>query len=69
MKALTSEQLEVLEHMVDASGVTGILQALVEICQLKAEHIHVNWQDDSLAQRWKQRASKLDKLATKFLKK
>jgi hypothetical protein len=55
-----SEPVELLEEMVDANGVKGVLQDLVAICYEKAIHIDENWQDTALAQEWEDTALEID---------
>ena len=43
-----------LEALVDAHGLTEVVDVLVQICYDKAEHIRTNWQDQKLAQTWDQ---------------
>jgi hypothetical protein len=38
--------------MVDAAGIEAVVQGLLEICGLKADHITHSWQDTILAKRW-----------------
>ena len=38
-----------LEAMVDHVGLTNVLYALAHICNAKAEHVGVNWQDTGMA--------------------
>jgi len=50
---LTPKELtEALEKLIDKNGLDNILSILIEICELKAEHIRDNWQDMDLAQAW-----------------
>ena len=44
--------VEELEPIVDASSVSAILEALSDICHLKADHIKTNWQDLAMARQW-----------------
>jgi hypothetical protein len=41
-----------LEHMVDRVGVCGVLDALLDMCGHKAEHLRSNWQDEASAKDW-----------------
>ena len=50
---LTPAELNQLEMLVDATSVNAVLQALSEVCGLKAEHIESNWQDTVLAHHWR----------------
>lgn len=52
MRDLTQDERETLERMIDAAGLGSVLEALSEVCDEKAEHIRVNWQDSSTARAW-----------------
>lgn len=41
-----------LEGMLDKHGLTDIVQALEEVCGLKAGHVRETWGDPRLATRW-----------------
>lgn len=49
---LDATELEHLERLIDIRGIESVLIAISEICDGKAEHIQVNWQDATLALRW-----------------
>ena len=51
---------EKLEHLIDRSSVTEVLQQLVFIANTKAEHVRANWQDENLAKRWERAAKGVD---------
>ena len=53
--------MQQLESIVDNHGLAPTIEMLAEICNLKADHIRSNWQDDSLASRWGRMAGKLDR--------
>jgi hypothetical protein len=57
--------LEVLEKLVDAHGLHGVLEALREVCYNKANHIASNWQDTALANVWDSWAKSLDHTAAR----
>ena len=44
--------VETLEPIVDQFGIDEVLQALVHICDEKAEHVAVHWQDTITAKWW-----------------
>jgi hypothetical protein len=60
-----SDAMVALEAMVDKVGVANVLDALGHICHAKATHIADNWQDKSGAFAWGQRASHIERLASK----
>jgi hypothetical protein len=55
-----------LEAIIDRSSVYAVLMALGRITAAKAEHIRVNWQDDTLARQWDRASNPIDRLATKI---
>ncbi len=42
-----------IEGMIDRLSLYDVLDAVVEICELKAEHLESNWQDATSAKRWR----------------
>ena len=48
-----------LEIIVDKNNIDVVLEALEDICYLKAEHLRTNWQDEITAQGWEELGSKL----------
>lgn len=52
LRDLTPEEMVQLEMLVDATSLQGVLMALSEICDEKAEHVQTNWQDRGLARQW-----------------
>lgn len=41
-----------LEELIDANSVKDVLDAVVRICEAKAEHLRENWQDQNMAKVW-----------------
>ena len=60
-----SEAMVALEAMVDHAGMANVLYALAHICQAKAEHLEVNWQDRASAYLWRVGGNKLDRFAAR----
>ena len=56
-----------LEELLDASNVREILEALVDICHGKADHLRANWQDDVSAKGWERDARTIDKIISKIV--
>lgn len=54
-----TELQKALEPLIDKHGIADVLQAIVAICDAKAEDIAVNWQDAPLAKRWAKLANAL----------
>lgn len=55
-----------LENMIDKSNLAQVIQDLVDICYGKAEHLRVNWQDESAAKGWDKAAAKLESIIAKL---
>lgn len=63
---MTANELrERLEPLVDQMSVVDVLYALSGICDLKADHLSSNWQDEHAAQVWSNTAVRLAKLANR----
>jgi hypothetical protein len=58
-----------IEFAIDTMGVSGLLSAIAEICNEKADHLRENWQDNAAAKDWDKTAHKVYALATKFCEK
>ena len=41
-----------VESLVDRTDLDSVLEALEEMCYLKAEHVREDWQDENLARVW-----------------
>jgi len=50
---------DTLESLVDAKGMTTVLETLAQIASEKADHIATNWQDTGLAKEWDRLAARL----------
>lgn len=50
---MTEAENQAIEDMIDKHGMLEIIETIANIAHLKAEHITTNWQDNELAQRWK----------------
>ena len=57
--ALSQVDMDRLEAMVDNVGLSWVVDALAEICFLKADHIEQTWQDRALALAWSRAGTKL----------
>lgn len=61
---MTQQQLiTALEPMIDSATVSDVLLAIGRVCNEKAEHIRINWQDSITAAAWDRLATRCDKLA------
>lgn len=59
MRTLTDQEKRDIESLVDACTMELLLDALVQICHEKSEHVSSNWQDKALARRWMHMAARL----------
>jgi len=48
-----------LEHLLDQSSLSDLLQALGQVCYEKADHLRSNWQDRSAASDWDSAAGRV----------
>lgn len=58
-----AELMEVLEPLIDRATVGDVLFAMARVCNEKAEHLQVNWQDSRAAKQWDSLAARIDRLA------
>ncbi len=56
-----------LENLVDANGLSNVLEALSEICFAKASHLEEAWQDASTAKTWERDGHKIANLAARVV--
>ncbi len=57
--------IEALEPLVDASTLSDVILALARVCDEKAEHLLINWQDKNRAKAWERAARMLDTASEK----
>lgn len=62
----SSENLDLLESLVDKTSVSQIVEGLALICHMKAEHIATNWQDAVTAKAWVKGATWLNMVALRL---
>ena len=55
-----------LEGFVDTYGLARVIRELSTICDVKAEHILTNWQDENNAKTWTRSGADLATLANKI---
>lgn len=55
-----------LEREIDRCGLHCVLQSLVMICDLKAEHIAHTWQDTTIAKQWAKAGTTIENAAAKI---
>lgn len=48
----TTETAEALEQMIDAAGITAVLEALERVCYDKGDHLRAAWQDGAAGRAW-----------------
>jgi hypothetical protein len=61
------ELINALEPILDRSTLSDVVFALARLCNEKAEHLLINWQDDASAKAWDKAAGRIDKLAEKLM--
>jgi hypothetical protein len=59
MRILTREEKMALEMMIDASGISEILETLSVLCAEKANHVISSYNDEILAAVWASTSRKL----------
>ena len=47
---------EYIEGFIDTHGLAALLDTIEEVCNLKAEHLRTNWQDEDSATEWEKHA-------------
>ncbi len=65
MKTMLTQRVDArkeLEQLVDKFGLSDVLALLSEICSEKELHIESNWQDHTLAKKWRKAELALDRL-------
>jgi hypothetical protein len=65
---LSTTQREKLEELIDHSSFSGVVMALVQIANEKADHIRANWQDEGTAKRWERAAKAVDSIVDRTFK-
>jgi hypothetical protein len=58
---LGNSEVDELEAMIDRSSVYAVLEAIAQICRLKAVHLRGDWQDDRAAKVWLRGAVVIEK--------
>lgn len=53
-----------MESLLDAYGLTEMINALITVCYDKADHVRTNWQDENMGKAWDYTARQLDKVDT-----
>ena len=67
-KSLSGSEKDYLEKMIDGSSLQSVVDALVDICNEKADHVRTNWQDEPLAKVWEKAGKMLDTCRAKLPK-
>lgn len=55
--------LEQVEQMVDEWGLSTVLQALRDVCVVKAAHVITNWDDQTQARAWDRAGTRIQHAA------
>lgn len=60
MADLAATDIDAIEAMIDKSDLRTVLDAIVAICQAKADHLRTNWQDQVDAGAWEHDARRIE---------
>ena len=63
MRALDQAEIDGIEAMIDAAGLSAVLDAVATICHEKADHVQSNWQHTALAKQWTRAAKIIERAA------
>lgn len=58
------ELIDAIEPLMDKSSIADVLLAMARVCNEKAEHLRVNWQDEGAAKAWDRGARAIDRFST-----
>lgn len=58
---------EQLEQLIDKYSIADVLAVIGDICEVKAEHVLVNWQDEGIALKWQAIAEALSAIDARSL--
>mgnify|MGYP001601658365 CR=1 FL=1 len=65
-----NDQLELLidelESLIDANGLSAVLESIADICREKANQASDNWQDTPLARLWVRNAGRIEAVIVKL---
>lgn len=59
---VSSTMNETIENLLDKHGLRKFLDALVEVCGEKADHVIETWGDEDLADEWKATGRQIEKI-------
>lgn len=63
---MTHDDKLALEKLIDIYGLHGLMAGLADVCQAKAEHLRVEWQDPQTGHTWDKAANRFANLGTKL---
>lgn len=66
VKTERDELIETLETLLDENTLSGVLDALSEVCNLKATHLLENWQDKGAAKAWLRAQAQIDRASQRI---
>ena len=58
---MNRDELDEVERLIDQHGIEDLIEAIVDVCYEKEEHVRMNWQDHRLADAWRKIASVLER--------
>jgi len=60
MAMLTQAQRDELEMLIDATGLSQVLDAIAQICEEKADHVQASYGDRTTAGSWRRDARQIE---------
>lgn len=63
---MAQDLVQRLETEIDRCGLKAVIEALGIVCEEKAEHIMVNWQDQITAASWKRAVHTVNSIVSKI---
>jgi hypothetical protein len=63
---MTEMEKAMLEGLIDRDGLAAVVRALEDICKLKADRPHSDWQDSRSARPWERNALCLEQCASRL---
>lgn len=64
MTKLSNDDQVTIEQLIDQSDLSTVLDAIAEICRLKAFHVRQTWQDKALSNAWVKAAQAVERAAS-----
>jgi hypothetical protein len=65
---LNANDTQLLERLVDTTGVANVLEALAAVCHEKVDHVRSQYDDEKTARLWERAGNKISGFYAKFSK-